>query len=56
MIAGHLERAMLFGLSPNDPLTIGVAVGTLALVSVIASIWPARRAAAVNPLIALRAG
>lgn len=46
---------MLFDLSPSDPWTIGLAVVTLAAISAIASIWPARRAAAVNPLIALRA-
>ncbi len=46
---------LLFGVSPRDPLVYGVvAVATLA-VSLAASVFPARRAARVDPTVALRA-
>jgi putative ABC transport system permease protein len=46
---------MLYGVSSFDWLTfLGVGV-TLAVVLLLASFWPARRATAVDPLIAIRA-
>ena len=46
--------SLLFGVSAKDPVTyVGVA-GALALVAVLASWLPARRAAGVDPAIALR--
>jgi predicted permease len=48
-------QSMLFGLTPGDPLVIGGAVAALLLVAHIAAWLPARRAARVDPTIALRA-
>ena len=52
-VTGLLD-SMLFQVSPYDPLTlVGVAV-VLAFVAIIACYIPARRAAKVDPMIALR--
>jgi putative ABC transport system permease protein len=45
----------LFGVSPLDPLTYVSVLIVLAASAVVASYLPARRAAAVNPVEALRA-
>jgi len=45
---------LMFGVSPFDPVTLGGAAGVLALASLAASIVPARRAANVLPMTALR--
>jgi hypothetical protein len=46
--------ALLFGVSPVDPLTMMAAVAILAAVAVVASWVPARRAARMDPAQALR--
>jgi putative ABC transport system permease protein len=51
----RLLTGMLFGLSPLDPVTFGTVAATLALVAVVASWIPARRAFRVDPTVSLRA-
>jgi len=51
----RLIGSMLFGVSPLDPATYGAGVALLAVVALLAAWAPARRAAAVDPTIALRA-
>jgi predicted permease len=52
--AGRYVKAVLYGLPPHDPLTIAAAVGLIAVVSALAGGLPARRAAKVDPMEALR--
>jgi ABC-type antimicrobial peptide transport system permease subunit len=47
-------ESQLFGLSPTDPLTIGVASVLLAAIALVAGYVPARRATTIDPLVALR--
>jgi predicted permease len=54
LLAARTARALLFGLHPNDPLTIAVAIAALAAVALAASFLPAQRAARVQPMEALR--
>jgi ABC-type antimicrobial peptide transport system permease subunit len=51
---GHFISSQLFGLSPRDPLTLAAAALFLVAASVVASYLPARRAAEIDPMIALR--
>lgn len=46
--------ALVFDVSPRDVRTIGAAVVMLAVVAIGAALIPARRAAAVDPIVALR--
>jgi putative ABC transport system permease protein len=50
----RLASSLLYGVSPRDPLTIGAVAFTLLIVSALANYLPARRAARVDPLTALR--
>ncbi len=54
LIAGTTARALLFGMQPSDPITLALAIAGLAAVALLASFLPARRAANVNPMQALR--
>jgi ABC-type antimicrobial peptide transport system permease subunit len=53
-LASSLLKTRLFGLTPHDPLSIGLAVAATLLVTMIAGYIPARRASRVDPMVALR--
>jgi putative ABC transport system permease protein len=55
MGAGHLIASQLFNVHPWNPLMLSEATMVLALAALTATIVPARRAARVDPMIALRA-
>jgi len=52
--SGRFARTLLFGVAPQDPVTLVTAVAVL-LVAVVAASWlPARRAALIDPARAMR--
>ena len=52
--AGRLMNDQLFGVKPWDPVMLASATLLLALAALLASVIPARRAAGVEPMVALR--
>jgi putative ABC transport system permease protein len=50
----RLMSSLLFGVQPTDALTFLSVIALLLLVAMAASYIPARRAAGVDPLVALR--
>ncbi len=50
----HFIDQMLYGVTSFDWLTLAAVGVVLTLVILLASFWPARRAAAVDPLVAMR--
>jgi putative ABC transport system permease protein len=54
MITARTASAMLFGIKPNDPFTVAMAIVALAVTAIAASYLPAQRAAKVDPMVALR--
>jgi predicted permease len=52
--AARFISALLYGLEPNDPITLGSTIFILISVALFAAIWPAWRASRVNPVVALR--
>jgi putative ABC transport system permease protein len=50
----RVMRSLLYGVTPTDPLTLGAVTLVLAAVALLACFIPARRAARVDPLVALR--
>ncbi len=55
LAATHAMRGLLFGVGPTDPVTFAAVPLVLAAVAILASWLPARRAAGVDPMSALRA-
>ncbi len=54
LVATRAARSLLYGLAPHDPLTLVLAALLMAAIALAASVLPARRAAALDPMVALR--
>jgi predicted permease len=54
LLTSRLLQGLLFGVAPNDPLTLGAVATLIGTVGVAACLLPALRAAKVDPAIALR--
>jgi predicted permease len=52
--ASRLITSQLYGVAPQDPVTLALAVGILVLVALGAAYLPARRASRLDPMTALR--
>jgi predicted permease len=50
----RLLASRLFGLSAHDPATLALSTGAIVAAAVVAGLLPARRAAKVDPMVALR--
>jgi len=54
LVTTRMISSLLFGLTPTDPLTVGVASLLMLVVAALAGYLPARRATQVDPMAALR--
>jgi ABC-type antimicrobial peptide transport system permease subunit len=54
LAANHLLSSMLFGLKATNPIVLSAVTAFLFLVAMAAAYFPAHRASAVDPLVALR--
>jgi predicted permease len=55
IVATRFIQTLLFGVKPTDPATYAAVIAALAVSAVLVSYMPARRAANVDPIVALRA-
>jgi ABC-type lipoprotein release transport system permease subunit len=54
ILAGKLMKDQLYGVQPWDPVMLAGSTVMLALAALVASVVPVRRAAGVEPMVALR--
>ena len=52
--ASRYLASLLYNVKPSDPMIFGAVTATLIVVAALASYLPARRAARIDPLVAMR--
>jgi predicted permease len=55
LAGAQLIARQLYGVGPSDPLAMSIGLATLTAAAIVAGYLPARRAARVDPVVALRA-
>jgi putative ABC transport system permease protein len=53
-VVAPLAASLLFGVTPRDPASLALAVTAVACAALVASYFPARRAARIDPIVTLR--
>jgi ABC-type antimicrobial peptide transport system permease subunit len=54
LVASKLVRSFLYGMQPNDPLSLALAVAILLAAALLAGYVPAWKASRIDPMVALR--
>jgi putative ABC transport system permease protein len=54
LLGTRVLTTQLWGVTANDPATLGVVVALVVAVGIAAGYFPARRATRVDPMVALR--
>jgi ABC-type antimicrobial peptide transport system permease subunit len=54
LLASRGLSSQLYGVTSHDPVVISTAVAVLVIAGIVASIVPARRAATIDPIKALK--
>lgn len=54
LVSASILKSMLYGIGPRDPLVMAIVCTGIAIVGLFAAYIPARRAAGVDPMVALR--
>ena len=54
MAAGRISSSLLYGIRPGDPLAFVLTVAVLLVIGMVSAFVPARRAASIEPVEALR--
>jgi len=55
LLSGRILQGLLFGVTPRDPVILGLVIAAVALATFAACYVPVRRAVRVDPMVALRA-
>ena len=53
-IAARSTSALLFGVTPTAPRVFVLSAGVLLATALLAALWPAKRAAAIDPVAVLK--